>query len=85
MNKYIHTKEIPYHFVYEYCPNCNRIMQFEIDEKQCILCGSDHPYGLIKSHGLINNDIYSQEEWDEYYLNNTETTTVCPIEKRGNY
>lgn len=74
MSKYQYN-ERRFEYVYEYCPICNRIMQFEIDSGHCILCGTDHPYGINE---------YSQEQIDEYYLNNKVSTSVCKVVKKIN-
>lgn len=64
-------------YTIEFCTTCDREMQFDIQTGQCVLCGSDNPFGLLEEH--------TDKEWDDYYHNNKQKTQVCRLIKKKRY
>lgn len=58
----------------EFCTTCDRIMQFDIQTNECVMCGSNSPFGLW--------DDRTDEEWEEHYENHKHSTTYCLLVKR---
>lgn len=62
-------------YTVEFCITCDREMQFDIQTNECVLCGSNSPFGLW--------DDRTDEEWENYYRNNKQSAPLCRlIEKR---
>lgn len=57
----------------EFCVVCDRVMQFDIQTNECVLCGSNSPFGLW--------DDRTDEEWEEYYKNNKISAQYCVLKK----
>ena len=55
----------------EFCVVCDRVMQFDIQTNECVLCGSNSPFGLW--------DDRTDEEWEEYYKNNKISAQYCVL------
>lgn len=64
-------------YTIEFCITCDRDMQFDIQTGQCVLCGSDNPFGLWEEH--------TDEEWDEYYRNYKQTAQCCRLFKKRRF
>ena len=62
-----------YEYSLAYCSICDRIMQFDMETNQCVLCGSDNPCGCY----CIGRCDELSDEIDKYWLNNKETTEIC--------
>lgn len=60
----------------EFCTTCDRVTMFDIQTNQCIVCGSDNPFGLWGDH--------TDKEWDEYY-SHKEMAKYCPLIKQQKY
>lgn len=75
----IPDKEIREYFDYtiEFCSTCDRDMQFGIQTNQCVLCGSDNPFGLEEDHTI--------GEWDEYFALNRKTARLCRLIKKNEF
>lgn len=59
-------------YTVEFCVSCDRDMQFDIQTNQCVLCGSDNPFGLWEDH--------TDEEWEKYYENKTHVKCCRLVE-----
>lgn len=57
----------------EFCMVCDRVMQFDIQTNECVLCGSNSPFGLWDDH--------TNEEWEDYYKNNKISAQYCVLKK----
>ena len=64
-------------YTVEFCLTCDRDMQFDIQTNQCVLCGSDNPFGLEEDHTI--------EEWDEYFALNRKTARLCRLIKKNEF
>lgn len=58
----------------EYCLTCDRIMQFDIQTNECVLCGSNSPFGLW--------DDRTDQEWEEYYDKYKQTVPYCLLKRK---
>ena len=70
----VYTRRV-FDYVVEFCTTCDREMQFDIQTGQCVLCESDNPCGLLEDR--------TDEEWDEYYRNNKQSSILCRLVKRN--
>lgn len=64
-------------YTIEFCSTCDRDMQFDIQTNQCVLCGSDNPFGLEEDHTI--------EEWDEYFALNRKTALICRLIRKNEF
>lgn len=72
--QYVKDKEVvmtPFDYTIEFCTTCDRDMQFDIQTNECVLCGSNAPFGLW--------DDKTEGEWDDYYEKNRQTVWCCRL------